>query len=243
MMSLPRARMIWLFVLLFGIAMAWFEAATVYYLRALFGRIEPYQRNPLPISAAFGWVELLREAATLVMLLLVGAIAGRTWRQRLGYTAIAFGVWDIFYYVFLRWMTGWPRSLFDWDVLFLLPLPWWGPVVAPMSIAFLMIVWGTLASQRRGRNGSAGWTAWGLNGLGIALALYVFMADALRTVHLGLDATMQVLPAAFDWGTFAVALALMAAPIAQIVWKMGPPRLGTPAAQPFGGIGDTQREL
>ncbi len=60
---------------------------------------------------------------------------------------VAFGVWDIFYYVFLKVMCDWPRSLFDWDILFLLPLPWWGPVLAPVSIALLMIVWGTLASQ------------------------------------------------------------------------------------------------
>ena len=44
-------------------------------------------------------------------------------------------------------MSGWPRSLFDWDVLFLLPLPWWGPVLAPVSIAVLMIVWGTIVTE------------------------------------------------------------------------------------------------
>ena len=53
---------------------------------------------------------------------------------RVGYAAIAFGVWDIFYYVFLRLISGWPRSLFDWDILFLLPLPWWGPVLAPVGM-------------------------------------------------------------------------------------------------------------
>ena len=74
----------------------------------------------------------MREAATLVMLLAVGMLAGADVAPRLGYTAIAFGVWDIFYYVFLRVIGGWPRSLFDWDILFLLPLPWWGPVLAPV---------------------------------------------------------------------------------------------------------------
>ena len=107
--------------------------------------------------------------------------------QRLGYTAIAFGVWDIFYYVFLRLMCGWPKSLFDWDILFLLPLPWWGPVLAPVCIAVLMIVWGTFASQSTDRRPATSltWTLWGLSALGIALALYVFMADALRTVPSG----------------------------------------------------------
>jgi hypothetical protein len=63
---------------------------------------------------------------------------------------LAFGVWDIFYYVFLKVLTGWPHSLMDWDILFLLPLPWWGPVIAPVSIAVLMILWGTAASQAEG---------------------------------------------------------------------------------------------
>ena len=66
----------------------------------------------------------------MVMLLAVGILAGRNWRSRLGYSAIAFGVWDIFYYLFLKVMCGWPHSLLDWDILFLLPLPWWGPVLA-----------------------------------------------------------------------------------------------------------------
>src|SRR5690348_10530003 len=121
----------WLLVVAFGIAMAWLESATVYYLRVMVDRVNPYQADPLPIRGILGPVELVREAATLVMLLAVGALAGRTWRTRIGYTAIAFGIWDIFYYVFLNVICGWPASVFDWDVLFLLPLPWWGPVLAP----------------------------------------------------------------------------------------------------------------
>src|SRR5207247_10385809 len=122
--------------------------------------------NPLPMSGILEQVELVREAATLVMLLTLGMLAGRTGRTRLGYTAIAFGVWDIAYYVFLKVICDWPKSLFDWDVLFLLPLPWWGPVLAPVCIALLMIVWGTLASQVTDRNPATSltWAVWGLNG-------------------------------------------------------------------------------
>ena len=127
--------------------MAWVESAVVYYLRTMIHRVEPYQPMPLPVVGGFGPVEAIREAATMVMLLTVGMLAGRNWRARIGYCAIAFGVWDIFYYVFLKAMCGWPHSLADWDILFLLPLPWWGPVWAPMAIALLMIIWGTLASE------------------------------------------------------------------------------------------------
>ena len=137
----------WWLVALYAAAMAWVEAAVVFYLRSMIGRIEPHQPDPLPVIGGFASVELPRELATLVMLFAVGALTGRTWRARLGYTAIAFGVWDIFYYVFLKIMCGWPHSLLDWDILFLLPLPWWGPVLAPVLISLLMILWGTFASQ------------------------------------------------------------------------------------------------
>jgi hypothetical protein len=205
----------WLAVVVFALAMAWVESAVVYYLRTMIDRIEPHQPNPLPVIGGLGPVELMRELATMVMLLTVGILAGRNWRSRLGYSAIVFGVWDIFYYFFLKLMCGWPHSLFDWDILFLLPLPWWGPVLAPVLIALLMILWGTLASQCEDprRSSRAALAAWGLNFVGVALALYVFMADCLRAVDQGVDAVRMVLPERFDWPLFLVALALMTAPI------------------------------
>jgi hypothetical protein len=116
----------WFVVTLFAIAMAWVESAVVFYLRTMIDRIEPYQPNPLPEFGGLEKAELTRELATLVMLAAVGWLAGRNWRSRMGYFLVAFGVWDIFYYVFLKVLTGWPRSLLDWDILFLIPLPWWG---------------------------------------------------------------------------------------------------------------------
>jgi hypothetical protein len=222
-MKVPARARIWLTVAVFAVAMAWLEAATVYYLRVLVDRLIPYQADPLPIRGALGPVELVREAATLVMLLTVGMLAGRTWQTRLGYSAIAFGVWDIFYYVFLKVIYDWPSSLLEWDILFLLPLPWWGPVLAPMSVAVLMIVWGTLVTQP-GTSGSRhpGVATGVLASIGIVLALYVFMADALHVAHLGADATRAMLPDAFNWSVFAVALMLMAAPVAQMTWRRRP---------------------
>jgi hypothetical protein len=216
---MPR-RTTWILVATFAVAMAWVEAAVVYDLRLLVDRLEPYQPNPLPISGALGNIELAREAATLVMLVAVGGLAGSTLRARLAYVAIAFGIWDIFYYVFLKVMYGWPRSLLDWDVLFLLPLPWWGPVIAPTSIALLMIVWGTLAtaSPAPSPDRGSGFRLWLAAGLGAALALYVFMADALRVAPHGLEAVRTVLPTTFNWWMFLVALALMAAPVAPMIW-------------------------
>jgi len=208
----------WAIVIAFAIAMAWVEAASVFYIRALVDRIEPYQVNPLPINDTLGYVELWREAATLVMIATLGMLAGSTWRRRAGYAAIAFGTWDIFYYVFLRLMSGWPRTPLDWDILFLLPLPWWGPVLAPVSIALLMTLWGTLATQSREDATDARW-AWALGSAGIALALAVFMSDAWRALPHGRDAVLQVLPTTFNWPLFGAALLLMTAPLAYTVWS------------------------
>jgi hypothetical protein len=198
----------------FAIAMAWVEAASVFYIRALVDRIEPYQADPLPLEAmtgALGSVELCREAATLVMIATLGLLAGRTWRRRAGYAALAFGAWDIFYYVFLRLVSGWPRTLLDWDILFLLPLPWWGPVLAPVSIALLMILWGTLATQSHDGASDARWP-WALGSAGVMVALAVFVIDAWRALPDGRDAVLRVLPTTFNWPLFWVALLLMASP-------------------------------
>jgi hypothetical protein len=212
-----QSRCCWTVVVLYAIAMAWVESAAVFYLRSMIDRIEPYQPDPLPVIGGFAFVELPREFATLVMLFAVGFLAGRTWRARIGYAAIAFGVWDIFYYVFLKMMCGWPHSLLDWDVLFLLPLPWWGPVLAPVLISLLMILWGTFASQieRTYTPAVSNHRAWILNFAGVALALYVFMADSIATSARGLDAMRTVLPEKFNWPAFCVALALMSAPLMQ----------------------------
>ena len=205
----------WCLVATYATAMAWVESACVYYLRLQVNRVEPYQANPLPMDGVLGSIEIAREASTLLMLLAIGALAGRTWRTRLGYAAIAFGIWDIAYYAFLRLMSGWPTSLFDWDILFLIPLPWWGPVLAPICIALLMIVGGTLVCARGSRRSTAGSALWWLTGVGIALALYVFMRDAIHVLPDGSDALRAVLPQAFNWTLFVVALALMAAPVAR----------------------------
>jgi len=205
-----RAR--WGVVLAFAVAMAWVEAASVFYIRTLVDRIEPYQTNPLPIDGALGNVELWREASTLVMLTTLGVLAGRTWRRRAGYAALAFGVWDIFYYVFLRLISGWPRTLLDWDILFLLPLPWWGPVLAPVTISLVMIVWGTLATQSGADDAvDTPWT-WALAWAGIVVALAVFMIDAWRALPDGRDAVLRVLPSTFNWPLFSVAVLMMASP-------------------------------
>jgi hypothetical protein len=208
----------WVVVVLFAAAMGWMEAATVYYLRTLVGRVEPYQANPLPLLAGFQWIEMVREGATMVMLAAAGWLAGRTARSRFGYWMIAFGAWDVCYYLFLAVMGPWPRSVWDWDILFLLPLPWWGPVAAPVSIALLMIAGGTLISLYD-RPEQPVWPrrrSWALNATGIGLALFAFTTDALRASGSGPQAVRAVLPTTFNWPLFLAGLLLMAVPLGDV---------------------------
>ncbi len=209
----------WWVVVVYAVAMAWVESAVVLYLRTLIHRVEPYQLHPFPVIGGLAQVEVTREAATLVMLLTVGILAGRAWRCRLGYAALAFGVWDIFYYVFLKAMCGWPHSVLDWDILFLIPLPWWGPVLAPVLIALLLILWGTLTSQFEHTSAPvlSRMAAVGMAAFGIMLGLAVFMADSMAAVHLGADAVREALPKTFHWPLFCGALLLMSAPVLQLL--------------------------
>ncbi len=208
----------WWIVVLFGLAMAWMEAATVVYLRMLVGRVNPYQAMPLPPHAMLGNTELVREIATLLMLFTVGWLAGRDWRARLAYSLIAFGVWDIFYYVFLAIIVGWPKSLLDWDVLFLIPLPWWGPVVAPALIALLMIIGGTMVTQFPGPLWPRKKALW-IGTVGIVVALVVFMETAIRALPAGEEALRHTLPTRFNWPGFAIGCALMSVVIWDLLWQ------------------------
>lgn len=210
-------------VVLYALAMAWVESAVVFYMRSMINRLEPYQANPLPLAGGFGLAEVVREAATLVMLLAVGTLAGRTWRSRLGYTLLAFGIWDIAYYLWLVPLTAWPTSLGDWDILFLIPLPWWGPVWAPMSIAALMIGFGAVVGRHDSPERPL-WpsrTATGAAVLGGLLALYVFMADAIHLVFSGgrTAELRDMLPEWFNWPLFLAALALMVVPVVDVVMR------------------------
>ncbi|MDZ7261664.1 MAG: hypothetical protein ONB05_06130 [candidate division KSB1 bacterium] len=125
-------------VSLFGIAMALLEAAVVVYLRQLYypeGFEVPLKMLPRFILM----VELGRELATIVMLLTVGILTGKDFQERVCYFAYVFGIWDIFYYVWLKLLLDWPLSLLEWDILFLIPLPWVGPVAAPIIVSLCLI--------------------------------------------------------------------------------------------------------
>ena len=131
-----RKKLFW--VTVFGVAMGWFEAAVVVYLRLLYYP-EGFEFPVRVIPMNVGWIELGREAATIIMLIALGILAGRTALERFGYFIYAFGVWDIVYYIGLKIAIGWPSGIFTWDLLFLIPLPWIGPILAPVLVSLAMM--------------------------------------------------------------------------------------------------------
>ena len=136
-------------VVAYATAMGYLEAAVVVYLRAALG--EALASTPVQVSldiAPFVGIEVARELATLVMIGAVGWLAGRSGWERLAWSAIVFGTWDIVYYVGLYLASGWPPTLDTWDVLFLVPVAWVGPVWAPMAVSAALIAGGLLAARR-----------------------------------------------------------------------------------------------
>ncbi|MBZ0266361.1 hypothetical protein K8I28_17020 [bacterium] len=134
----PESRKKILWVTLFAITMGWFETAVVVYLRTLYFP-EGFSFPLKVIPGSVGMVELVREAASLLMILSVAVLAGRNRLERFGYFMFIFGVWDIIYYIGLKLSLNWPASLMTWDLLFLLPLPWIGPVLAPVLVSLGLI--------------------------------------------------------------------------------------------------------
>jgi len=164
--------------------MALVEAGIVIYLRALY-----YPEGfsfPLKIITTRHFIfELAREAATIVMLISVSALIAKTFWEKFAYFLILFGLWDIFYYIWLKIAIGWPLSLLDWDILYLIPLPWIGPVIAPVTIAIMMIFAGIfiIFLFKRGHDFRPSLLSWVMTIIGTLIILYSFMRDTGASLH------------------------------------------------------------
>ena len=133
-----RFRNLILWVTLYAIGMAFLESSVVVYIRELL-----YPNGfDFPLSSLDGSLaitEILRELATLIMLLSLACIAGKNFSTGFAWFIYAFAIWDIFYYIFLKLIIGWPESILTWDVLFLIPVTWTGPVLSPLIECLIMI--------------------------------------------------------------------------------------------------------
>ena len=141
-----------LLVFVFSVAFAYIEAAVVVYLREIF-HPEGFSFPLTNFGIDPRWRKLLlteigREAATLLLILSAAALLGRTSRQRFALFLAIFAIWDIFFYVCLKVLINWPASLMDWDVLFLIPVTWAGPVLAPVLVSAALIAFSVIILSR-----------------------------------------------------------------------------------------------
>jgi hypothetical protein len=199
-------RILWL--LAFAVAMAYVESAVVVYLREIYypgGFAFPIVIIPNRMAA----IEVGREAATILMLLGVAMLAGSDGWERFLFFSLSFAVWDLLYYVWLRVFIGWPPSLFTWDVLFLIPVPWLGPVLAPALVSLAMIAASSFLLRLKARGLVLGLSP-ALWALAIAGGLVVILSLTLdfRIALEGRD------PPPFRWGIFAAGMAMGIAAVA-----------------------------
>jgi hypothetical protein len=145
------------FLLLFGVAFGFVEAAVVFYLRDLIHFRQNYSISHYKVLLNLGFitfvspshslllnhrvsdVEIARETSTIVMLVCVAFLAAKRTRQRVGAFLVGFATWDLTYYLWLRVIDDWPKSLFTRDVFFLIPVTWIGPVITPIIICLVML--------------------------------------------------------------------------------------------------------
>ncbi|MGI9071049.1 MAG: hypothetical protein ACR2JB_06935 [Bryobacteraceae bacterium] len=204
-------------LVIFGVAFGYVEAAVVSYLRGMYAplraqfypTVPPDELFPLltldqltvlgPEHTARLNIELGRELATLAMLASVGLIAARRAREWIAAFVVCFGVWDIAFYLSLKLLLDWPASLFTWDILFLLPVPWVGPVVAPILVSISMIAAGLAVLWREYNNRPVyiARSRWAVIILGGAIVIAAFVWD-FRNTGMGRS------PNPFNWVLFFV---------------------------------------
>jgi len=211
----PRALLLWLAA--YAIAMALVEAGIVVHLRHLYSPENPLALFPLRLLSADDLaLELAREIATVMMILAVAVLAARSGVRRFAAFVYVFGLWDHFYYIWLKVYLGWPAQWPEWDILFLIPWPWFGPWLAPALIALLFTFWGgwTLATPRELRLRP---TDALLFVAGALLSLAAFLAPAWPLLAGGAAAFHGWMPVTFAWPLYGAGLAGMAAALLRVV--------------------------
>lgn len=211
---------LFIYLTAFSIAMAFSEAAVVVYLRQLYypsGFVFPLTTVVLKNL----WIEYLREIATIAMLASIAILSGKNRIERIAAFLFSFGVWDIFYYLWLKVLIDWPTSLFAWDVLFLIPVVWVAPVLAPIICAVMMIVMALFLLKVQQKNKIIAFrkTEILLWISGCSVILFTFMIDSMKLLWKTgfpeslvnpfknpklLEAISQYVPASYHWELFAL---------------------------------------
>jgi len=208
-------------LVIFSIAMAYLESAVVVYLREIYYP-EGFSFPLAPINADIFMTEIWRELATILMLAGIGILTGNSSSQRFAFFLLTFAIWDIFYYVFLYALLGWPSSLLTWDILFLVPIPWVGPVITPIIVSLTMLL---LASSLIHFKKNLNLNQWLLSILGSLIVIFSWILDywnfssnqfsngawILSSEHELFGSSEQYIPGSFNWYIFLIGILLLLA--------------------------------
>jgi hypothetical protein len=225
-----------IFLSFFGIAMGFLEASVVIYLRELYYP-EGFAFPVKPVIVGKLSVEYLREISTIVMLFSISMLTGRNLAGRFATFLYSFGVWDIFYYVWLKVLLDWPSTLLTWDILFLIPVVWVGPVLAPIICSLTMISIAACITyfSRKGYKARVLLYERGLFVAGALLIFTTFVWDysriliqgrpisgllTLRTSPALEEIIAHYVPATYNWPLFVLGEVLIVAPIISIHRRM-----------------------
>ncbi|OFX28271.1 MAG: hypothetical protein A2X08_05635 [Bacteroidetes bacterium GWA2_32_17] len=211
------------------------ESSIVIYLR------EHYYPDgfafPLKIvSRTVAITEFFRELATIIMLMAVGYLTGKNLNQRIACFIFSFAIWDIFYYVFLYIIIGWPSSFFTWDVLFLLPTMWTGPVIAPIitSLNMILLAFSILYFNKKNENIKLLKRDWLLLTFGSLMVIAGFIQEFVFYLHnyfswaeiilkmfsnIVLIYSMKFVPQNFPWLTYCVGQGIIVFVIIKYIYR------------------------
>lgn len=206
-------------LVIFSIAMAYLESAVVVYLREIYYP-EGFSFPLTPINIDIFRTEMWREIATIIMLAGIGILTGNSSSQRFAFFLLTFAIWDIFYYVFLYILLGWPSSLLTWDILFLVPIPWVGPVITSIIVSLTMII---LASSLIHFKKNLNLNQWLLSILGSLMVIISWVLDywifssnqfsngawILSSEHELFGSSEQYIPGSFNWYIFLIGILLL----------------------------------
>ena len=211
-----KKTIVWL--TLFSIAMGFMETAVVIYLRKIYYH-QGFQFPLISVSHDLAMIEFLRETATILMLAAIGILTGKSTAQKFAFFIYSFAIWDLFYYIFLKLFINWPESVFTWDILFLIPVPWVGPVLAPciVSITMILFMYFIIYYHDRGMNTGIKYREWILFIVGSIIVILSFMLDYFKYISHNTTKSMWTLssnqsmfgeiatyiPAHYNWWMFA----------------------------------------
>jgi hypothetical protein len=212
---------------IFGIAFGFLEAIVVVYLRKIYYPTG-FSFPLVLLEPQMIKIEIIREFATIVMLATLGWILGKNLGEKFSFFIFTFAVWDIFYYIALKLFLDWPESLLTWDVLFLIPITWIGPVLAPVICSIGMIIIALVYVYLKENNYKLEFYLWQslIIAIGVLVIIYSFIFDYFHLItnngwwdELGTitenqefwNVVRSYIPEKFNWSLFSIGCLLIAA--------------------------------